>query len=141
MTAKEYLQSITRLKRRAAEIKRRLREIESAATNTTVRYTGDGGSASPSASSAMERAVISMVELQTQYADALERLHRRQAEAERLIELLPDELLKDVLERRYFDGKSWARIARELHYSKQHIYRLHDRALRLFTPLFEDARK
>lgn len=141
MTAKEFLTGIQHDRRRAAAVKERISRLESVAQSVTARYGNGGGGGAHSDGGAIERAVIRIVEERERLGVVLERMHTARAEAVRLIERLPAEQLKDVLERRYLDGKSWARIAREMRYSKQHIYRLHERALKEFAQVFEDASK
>ena len=46
-----------------------------------------------------------------------------------LVNGVRDPLLKEVLVRRYLVGQTWERIAVEMHYSWQHVHKLHSRAL------------
>ena len=139
MTAKEFLTGIQHDRRRAAAVKERISRLESAAQSVTARYGNGGGGVAHSDGGAIERAVIRIVEERERLGVVLERMHTARAEAVRLIERLPAEQLKDVLERRYLDGKSWARIAREMRYSKRQVYRLHDRALQELEAIFQDG--
>lgn len=58
-----------------------------------------------------------------------ERLAGIMADIERAVSCLSDEREKKILKLRYFDGKSWNRIAEEMCYSAQHVQRIHKKAL------------
>lgn len=65
-----------------------------------------------------------------------ERLVELMLDIERAIDKISDIKEKEVLRRRYIDGKSWIELADELCYSVQHIQRIHKKALeRLVLPL------
>lgn len=62
----------------------------------------------------------------------LEELHRgisAREEIELTIGLLDDARMRDLFSLRYIQGRSWEDIANTLHYSIQHIYRLHREAV------------
>ncbi len=46
-----------------------------------------------------------------------------------------------ILTERYLNNKSWEEIAELLHYSKQHIFRLHGKALNDFEIILKDESK
>lgn len=137
-TAKEFLQSIARYKRRAAAIKRRIAEARDAAENVTAHFNAGGG-ASGKGGGKIEGAVLRIVQEEQRLGEVLERMHETRAEAVRLIDKLPNELHKEALELRYLDGKSWTRIAREMHYSKRRVYQLHSAALAELQQVFDSS--
>ena len=120
MTAKEYLSQARTLDMR---IKSKLQQIESLnelATSCTVVYSdmprnpNHGGSK-------VETAVIKIIEV-----DNLVELKK---EIMATIHAVSDVELQTLLEKRYLCFLSWEKIAVEMHYSIQHIYRMHDTAL------------
>lgn len=60
---------------------------------------------------------------------ATECLVELQEEARRLIETLDDNRYKTVLTLRYINGRSWGYIAEQMHYSYNHVHKIHGQAL------------
>lgn len=52
-----------------------------------------------------------------------------QKEARRLIEQLEDNRYKAVLTLRYINGRSWLYIAEQMHYTYNHVHKIHGQAL------------
>ena len=114
MTAKEYLSQARTLDMR---IKSKLQQIESLndlATSCTTVYS-DMPRNPNRGGSKVERAVLKIIEVE----DSLKR------DVEDLVELQKETLL----EKRYLCFLSWEKIAVDMHYSIQHIFRMHDQAL------------
>ena len=63
-----------------------------------------------------------ILEMKSRYDDALQNVIQ-------YIEMLPPSPMQVVLFKRYIGHHSWEQIAAELHYSWQHVHRLHARAL------------
>ena len=59
----------------------------------------------------------------------IDRLVELKKEIMATIHAVEDVELQTLLEKRYLCFLSWERIAVEMHYSIQHIYRMHDTAL------------
>ena len=53
------------------------------------------------------------------------------------IHAVEDVELQTLLEKRYLCFLAWEKIAVEMHYSIQHIYRMHDEALSAVTEILE----
>ena len=124
MTAKEYLSQARTLDMR---IKSKLQQIESLnelATSCTITYSdmprnpNHGGSK-------VERAVLKIIELQESLKKDVEDLVELKEQIMATIQSVADVELQTLLEKRL----SWEKIAVEMHYSIQHIYRMHDTAL------------
>ena len=128
MTAKEYLSQARTLDMR---IKSKLQQIESLnelATSCTITYSdmprnpNHGGSK-------VERAVLKIIELQESLKKDVEDLVELKEQIMATIQSVADGELQTLLEKRYLCFLSWEKIAVEMHYSIQHIYRMHDTAL------------
>ena len=93
-----------------------------------VRYGGSGES-HERRGNPVERAYCELISLK----DDKEQ-HRREYiaafnRARYLIDLVADPVQREVLDRRYMRGELWEDIAYNMHYSRQHINRLHGWAL------------
>ena len=128
MTAKEYLSQARTLDMR---IKSKLQQIESlndlATSCTTVhsdmpRNPNRGGSK-------VERAVLKIIEVEDSLKRDVEDLVELKKEIMHTIHSVSDVELQTLLEKRYLCFLSWEKIAVDMHYSIQHIFRMHDQAL------------
>ena len=134
MTAKEYLSQARTLDMR---IKSKLQQIESLnelATSCTVvcsdmpRNPNHGGSK-------IEKAVIKIIEVEESLKRDVENLVELKKEIMTTIHSVANVELQTLLEKRYLCFLSWEQIAVEMHYSIQHIYRMHDEALSSVTTI------
>ena len=63
---------------------------------------------------------------------SIERIEKLEKEKEKLFNILDkitNPTYKQVLHKRYIQGKRWEDIERELNYAEQHIHRLHKQAI------------
>lgn len=128
MTAREYLRQARTLKREMEEDRERLARLWS-------RLTSPGGQRAdgmPRGGGGPDREAML-----AQYADMKAAAEARNAgrlreiaEITRAIEAVEDGRKRRVLKLRYLDGYGWRRVARTMHYSEEHVYRLHREALR-----------
>lgn len=128
MTAKEYLSQARTLDMR---IKSKLQQIESLnelATSCTVVYS-DMPRNPNRGGSKIERAVLKIIEVEESLKHDVEDLVELKKEIMATIRAVLDVELQTLLEKRYLCFLSWEKIAVEMHYSIQHIYRMHDTAL------------
>jgi len=70
-----------------------------------------------------------MIDLQNELKRDIEALVDLKKEIMNTIRLVADSEQQTLLEKRYLCFLSWEKIAVEMHYSIQHIYRMHDEAL------------
>lgn len=102
--------------------------VRALAMNTTTNYSdqprGGGDGSGP-----IERAVLRLVELEQEIADAINEMvdHRRAAQS--IIDSLTDDRYRDLLSWRYFSSWSWDRIAEAMCCERMQVWRLHGRAL------------
>ena len=85
---------------------------------------------SSSRSNGTENRLVSLIGCDEEAAECLEKYLEARRAAESLIGSLenPDE--KEVLTRRYIMFEKWEDIAEKMNYSKQHIFRIRNRALK-----------
>lgn len=131
MTAKQYLQQLARLQTNIKILQDEIEERRTRLTSTTMPL-GEKVQSSPSGD---------------RFADMIASLADRDLFCQGLIcdyEDMRDRIVEEitgleneqeitVLYERYVRGKYWDRIASEMHYSKQHIFRIHGRALVSFA--------
>ncbi len=128
MTAKEYLSQARTLNMR---IKSKLQQIESlnelAASCNAVysdmpRNPNRGGSK-------VERAVLKIIEVEESLKQDVENLVELKREIMSAVRSVSDVEQQALLEKRYLCFLPWDEIAAEMHYSIQHVYRMHGEAL------------
>ena len=128
MTAKEYLSQARTLDMR---IKSKLQQIESLnelATSCTIVYS-DMPRNPNRGGSKIERAVLKIIKVEESLKHDVENLVELKKEIMATIRAVSDVELQTLLEKRYLCFLSWEKIAVEMHYSIQHILRMHDTAL------------
>ena len=131
MTTKAYLGQARFLDMR---IKSKIQQIDSLkelATSCTAVLSDMPKSPNHGASK-VESCVLKIIEVQEGLKDdinALVELKKEIMATIHAVEDVEDVELQTLLEKRYLCFLSWERIAVEMHYSIQHIYRMHDSAL------------
>lgn len=78
----------------------------------------------------VEEAVIKIVAMEAAIKSDIVELIDAQQEARELIMLAEEKDLRVILCKRYLNFQKWEAIAADLHYSWQHIHKLHLRGLR-----------
>ena len=136
MKAKEYLQQARFLDNR---INSKIQQIESlndlaascsAAISDMPRNPNRGGSR-------MADAVIKIISLQEELNQDINALVELKREIMGVIKAVPNAEYQILLEKRYLCFISWEQIAVDLNYSIQHIYRMHDAALKEIDCILE----
>jgi hypothetical protein len=79
--------------------------------------------------SKVERAVLKIIEVEDSLKRDVEDLVELKKEIMHTIHSVSDVELQTLLEKRYLCFLSWEKIAVDMHYSIQHIFRMHDQAL------------
>lgn len=72
------------------------------------------------------------LDLENDIKNRIEMSERKRLEIQDAIACLKDPVCRRVLLHRYIDGMAFSQIAKQMNYSEQHIYRLHQRALKKF---------
>lgn len=87
--------------------------------------------------SKVETCVMKIIEVQEGLQDDINALVELKKEIMATIHAVEDVELQTLLEKRYLCLLSWERIAVEMHYSIQHIYRMHETALTAVTEILD----
>ena len=87
--------------------------------------------------SKVESCVMKIIEVQEGLQDDINALVELKKEIMATIHAVEDVELQTLLEKRYLCFLSWERIAVEMHYSIQHIYRMHETALDAVTEILD----
>lgn len=131
MTAKEYLSQARLLDARINAKIQQVSALNDLATHATATLTGMPHNPSRS-ESRMAEAVIKIIDLQNEINHDIDELVDLKREITRRVKSIPNTEYQLLLEKRYLCFMPWEKIAVDMGYSIQHIYRLHDWALREF---------
>ena len=129
MNAKEYLKQAFYLDKR---INSKLEQVESLnALATKATSTLSDMPKSPNrGSSKLEDTIVKIIDLQEEINRDIDKLVDLKAEMVGTIKQIQDKELQVILEKRYLCFETWEKIAVEMNYSIQHIFRLHSKALK-----------
>lgn len=128
MTPKEYLNQAYRIDRR---INNDLEKLSAIKVSLYGRSSGFGNESKNKVHSgnSIEKAYAKYIDFKDEINAEIDLLIDKKLEIAETIDKLPDERLKEILIRRYLKFQKWDDIAQEMHYSRQHILRLHRLAL------------
>lgn len=90
------------------------------------------------ATSKMADAVAKIVDLQAEINHDIDELVDLKKTISYTIKAVPSPELQTLLEKRYLCFQSWEIIAVDMNYSMQHLFRLHDKALKEITAFLPD---
>lgn len=130
---KKDLQQYLWLRRVIKQLEDRREELEAEATRVTVRYS-DQPKGAPYDKDRMAELVVEMVELDEKIQAKLAESYEMARKIEEAIGSLP-EREQYLMRARYIQGESWEQIAVDMHYSWQHVHRIHANALRLLKKM------
>lgn len=128
MTAKEYLRQLSRKDARIKALLERQRRYRELAERRTAVYRDMPGGGKKRVSPVEEYAV-KIVDLEREIGRRIDEYADLTREIETAIDKVGDDRYRDILRFRYVNGWGWERIAREMHYDRRQITRLHGLAL------------
>ena len=128
MTAKEYLRQLSRKDARINALIERQRRCRELAERRTAVYRDTPGGGRR-CSSSVEEYVVKIIDLEREIDRRIDEYVDLTREIETAIDRIDDDRYRDILRFRYINGWSWERIAREMHYDRRQITRLHGLAL------------
>ena len=131
MTAKEYLGQAYRLDQRINSKIEQVSSLNELATKCTTSLTGMPRNPNH-ATSRMADVVAKIIDLQAEINRDIDTLVDLKREIVSVIKGIENLEFQTLLEKRYLCFLTWEQIAVDMGYSIQHIYRLHDWALREF---------
>ena len=131
MTAREYLSQARMIDARINSKLIELQRIRELATRATGTVSDMPRNPSPDLQQ-MENRVVKIVDLEKEINAEIDELVDLKREITRRVKSIPNTEYQLLLEKRYLCFMPWEKIAVDMGYSIQHIYRLHDWALREF---------
>ncbi len=85
--------------------------------------------------SKVEKYVLELWEVHNELQQEIRRLMEKSREAESLIQRLPDQRFRAVLELRYLCGLTWNEVASKLHFTLRWTHELHNAAIEALAAL------
>lgn len=129
MDGKAFLGQLRRIDATINDYNDELEALKSVKIVTYAPRQGDGGCDS---SDTVGRLLAKIDALSEKYNRKLDHLIDLRDEAREVIDAIPVEIYRVILVKRYLRAMPWAKIADELHFSIQHTFRLHGKALAAF---------
>lgn len=129
---KEYLREVRHIHLRTEVLCARAEKYREMASRATGRMDAVRVSGTPDRSK-VEQYVLELVDMHDELQKEIKRLVRYTQKAEKLIQQLPDERYRAVLQLRYLCGYDWQEIADRLHFSLRWVHKLHGEALAELT--------
>lgn len=132
MTAKQYLRQLSKIELNIRLLTEELEERRTRLTSTAAPPLGDKVQSSPKGDTfASAMAVLADKDLQRRELIVCYEMLRDEI-VEKILGL-DNSIYSQVLYERYVQRKSWDSISEDMHYSLQHIFRLHGNALVAFA--------
>lgn len=129
MTTKEYLSQAYRIDQRINSKLEQIVSLRELATKATSTLSDTPPSGSRNIHS-MEGIILKMVDLENEINKDIDTLVDLKREFVFIIKKINNPEYQTLLELRYLCFKTWEQIAVEMGYSLQHIFRIHDKALK-----------
>lgn len=129
MTTKEYLSQAYRIDQRINSKLEQIVSLRELATKATSTLSDTPPSGSCNVHS-MEGIIVKIVDLENEINKDIDTLVDLKREFVFIIKKINNPEYQTLLELRYLCFKTWEQIAVEMGYSLQHIFRIHDKALR-----------
>ena len=129
MNAKEYLKQAFYLDKRINSKLEQVESLNALATKATTTLS-DMPKNPNKGTSRLGDTIAKIIDLQEEINRDIDKLVDLKKEIVRTIKNIEDKELQVVLEKRYLCFESWEKIAVEMNYSIQHIFRLHSKALK-----------
>lgn len=129
MTTKEYLSQAYRIDQRINSKLEQIVSLRELATKATSTLSDTPPSGSRNVNS-MEGIIVKMMDLENEINKDIDTLVDLKREFVFIIKKINNPEYQTLLELRYLCFKTWEQIAVEMGYSLQHIFRIHDKALK-----------
>lgn len=129
MTTKEYLSQAYRIDQRINSKLEQIVSLRELATKATSTLSDTPPSGSRNVHS-MEGIIVKMMDLENEINKDIDTLVDLKREFVFIIKKINNPEYQTLLELRYLCFKTWEHIAVEMGYSLQHIFRIHDKALK-----------
>jgi len=126
---KEYVNQVYRIDQRINAKFEQLSSLNSLAEKATSTLSDMPGSCTRNVTR-MEDIIVKIIALEDEINVDIDTLVDLQRKITDIIKRVSNPEYQILLELRYLCFENWEQVAGEMHYSVQHVYRLHDKALR-----------
>lgn len=127
--AKEYMNQAYRIDQRINAKIEQVSSLHALATKATSTLSDMPGSGTRNVSR-MEDIIIKIITLENEINADIDMLVDLKQNIMRLIKRVPNPEYQTLLELRYLCFKTWEQVAVDMNYSIQHLFRLHDKAIK-----------
>lgn len=132
MTAKEYLSQAYRIDQRINSKLEQIVSLRELATKATSTLSDTPPSGTRNVHS-IEGVIVKMIDLEEEINRDIDTLVDLKRDIMAVIKKINNPEQQTLLELRYLCFKTWEQIAVEMGYSLQHIFRIHDKALKCIS--------
>lgn len=127
MTAKEFMKQHERIVEKIRQIEIQIYDIEQTLGIKGVNY--DSQPHGSGISQVTESTATKLIELREIQRDLVDKLWTKRIEIERVIFMIENATLAELLQRKYIRLQKWDDIATDMEFDSRYIYKLHGKAL------------
>lgn len=127
MTAKEFMKQHERIVEKIRQIEIQIYDIEQTLGIKGVNY--DSQPHGSGISQVTESTATKLIELREIQRDLVDKLWTKRIEIERVIFMIENATLAELLQRKYIRLQKWDDIATDMKFDSRYIYKLHGKAL------------
>lgn len=127
MTAKEFMKQHERIVEKIRQAEIQIYDIEQTLGVKGVNY--DSQPHGSGISQVTESTAIKLIELREVQRDLVDKLWTKRIEIERVIFMIENATLAELLQRKYIRLQKWEDIATDMKFDSRYIYKLHGKAL------------
>ena len=127
MTAKEFMKQHERIVEKIRQIEIQIYDIEQTLGVKGVNY--DSQPHGSGISQVTESTATKLIELREVQRDLVDKLWTKRIEIERVIFMIENATLAELLQRKYIRLQKWEDIATDMEFDSRYIYKLHGKAL------------
>jgi len=127
MTAKEFMKQHERIVEKIRQVEIQIYDIEQTLGIKGVNY--DSQPHGSGISQVTEFTATKLIELREVQRDLVDKLWTKRIEIERVIFMIENATLAELLQRKYIRLQKWDDIATDMKFDSRYIYKLHGKAL------------
>lgn len=127
MTAKEFMKQHERIVEKIRQIEIQIYDIEQTLGIKGFNY--DSQPHGSGISQVTESTATKLIELREMQRDLVDKLWAKRIEIERVIFMIENATLAELLQRKYIRLQKWDDIATDMEFDSRYIYKLHGKAL------------
>nr|DAR97582.1 MAG TPA: Protein of unknown function (DUF1492) [Caudoviricetes sp.] len=127
MTAKEFMKQHERIVEKIRQVEIQIYDIEQTLGIKGVNY--DSQPHGSGISQVTESTATKLIELREMQRDLVDKLWTKRIEIERVIFMIENATLAELLQRKYIRLQKWDDIATDMKFDSRYIYKLHGKAL------------